>query len=509
MKEFFLKYKKSFVCALLFSFVCFGFMLTHFDLSIDEETWILGGNINGWLMQSRYSLWLYDVFFTNNGNYVPFLYDFLGIVLWNIAGMILLYCYLKDKEVNNIVVFMMLSYFDSVPFVLADIMSFSFYLVQIGIGAILTSLSVYFTIQYLKEKKCFYMSISSIFMWLAFGAYQAFICFYISAFAGYCVLEYIQGNRTQLFKKILTGIIFCLIGVVGYIVIDKIAIAIVGSDGYLTESYIGWKEVNPLIEFLMSIANVGRVSFAIPYQNVTVNGATCIRVLTILFVIYACYQSFHIEKKPKDKCTVFLLCVALSFSPFFLYIAMATYKTVGRMMLGLPVIGMVQIYLISSICKGSMIKRIGMIGMCVLLLVNAGQINSAYFQHHLTYEKDCDIASELMYDIQKEGIDYHGKSIIFVGMIEPDITFNNQIGELGTSFFAHDDGNNGRMISFLRFKGYSVEIPTSEQMNIGYQQSQNMNVWPNENSIQELEDVIVVKLSDPTDLWFIVNGVSQ
>lgn len=509
MKEFCLKYKRSFVFALLFSFVCFGFMLTHFDLSIDEETWILGGNIKGWLMQSRYSLWLYDVIFTNNGNYIPFLYDFIGVVLWNVAGIILLYCYFHDKEVNGIVMFMMLAYYDSVPFVLADIMSFSFYLVQIGIAAILTSFSIYLTIQYIQEENRLLLIVSSLILWLAFGAYQALICYYISAFAGYCVIDYIKGNREQLFKKILTGVVFCFVGVLGYVLIDKIVILSLGSDGYLSANYIGWKEYNPLIEFLMSIANVGRVSFAIPYQDVTVNGATCIRILTILFVIYAFYQTFHNEKNKKERIIVFLLCVALCFSPFLLYIAMATYKTVGRMMLGIPVIGMVQIYLISTILIKAFPKKIYTVFVCGLLCINAGQINTAYFQHHLVHQKDCEIASEIMNDIQKEGIDYHDKSIVFIGMIESDITFDNQIGELGSSFFSHDDGNIGRMVAFLKFRGYDVNSSSIEQINASYIESENMDIWPIENSIKVMDDVIIVKLSEPSNMWFTVNGVSQ
>lgn len=509
MKEFCLKYKKSILFAVIFSFICFGFMLTNHDLSIDEETWILGGNIKGWLLQSRYSLWLYDTFFTNNGNYIPFLYDFLGIVLWNVAGILLLYSYFNDKEVHGIVMFMMLAYYDSVPFVLADIMSFSFYLVQIGIAAILTSLSIYLTIQYIREKNRLFLIVSSLILWLAFGAYQALICYYISAFAGYCVIDYIKGNREQLLKKILTGVLFCLIGVLGYVFFDKIVILILGSDGYLSANYIGWKEADPLIEFLMSIANVGRVSFAIPYQDVTVNGATCIRVLTILFVIYAFYQIFHNEKNKKERIIVFLLCVALCFSPFLLYIAMATYKTVGRMMLGLPVIGMAQIYLISTVIIKPLLKKIYIVCVCGLLIANAGQINTAYFQHHLVHQKDCEIASEIIHDIQKVGIDYHDKSIVFIGMIESDITFDNQIGELGSSFFSHDDGNIGRMIAFLRYRGYAVNNPSIDQINRAYIEAENMTLWPIDNSIKVMDDVIIVKLSEPSETWFTVNGVFQ
>ena len=59
MKKFICKYKKSIVAANLFGFLCFGFMLTHFSLTIDEESWILASkNLTMWLYQGRYSIWL-------------------------------------------------------------------------------------------------------------------------------------------------------------------------------------------------------------------------------------------------------------------------------------------------------------------------------------------------------------------------------------------------------------------------------------------------------------------
>lgn len=511
MVEFIKKYKISIVSAILFSFICFGFMLTHFALSIDEETWIMGGPLVGWLRQSRYALWLYDVLFTDNGNYVPFLYDFLGIILWNISGVIICECWNSKGEYHPFLLFLMLAYFDSVPFVLADIMSFSMYLIQIGIAAIATAISVKLTVQYYKPKKIQSMLLAVILLWWSFGTYQAFICFYISAFAGYCVIHYISENREYLWKIIGVGVCICIAGVIGYVCIDKVVNILAGSDGYLQSNYIGWMDENPVLNFLMFLANVGRVSFAVTYKNVSVNGAMCIRVLTSVFIVYAFIRVMKYETKKKDKIIVFVLCVALSFSPFFLYIAMATYKTVGRMMLGLPIVGMAQIYLISKILSKQLVKNVFAIALSVLLFRNACEINRSYYDQSVSFGKDCDIVSQLMYDIQSEGIDYHNKSLVFIGMVPRDYIPNNQIGELGSSFFSHDDGNSARMSTFIRTRGYAVQDASAEQLNQAYQLASDnqLSCWPQKNSIFESDGLIVVKLSDTTDKWFMVNGVVQ
>ena len=65
MKEYCKKYQKAILLALLFSLVCFGFMLTNFTVTIDEETWLLGNEESAlWLLQGRISIWLFNLLFT-------------------------------------------------------------------------------------------------------------------------------------------------------------------------------------------------------------------------------------------------------------------------------------------------------------------------------------------------------------------------------------------------------------------------------------------------------------
>lgn len=136
-------------------------------------------------------------------------------------------------------------------------------------------------------------------------------------------------------------------------------------------------------------------------------------------------------------------------------------------------------------------------------------MNRAYYDQSVSYGKDCEIVTELMKDIQENGMDYHHKPIVLIGMVERDYVPENQLGELGSSFFSHDDGNYGRMISFMNSRGYGAILPSTEQMNEGYQISfeRSLNSWPMENSIVETENEIIIKLSEPSDKWFVVNGV--
>ena len=66
MREFIEKNRKGVILSFLFSLVCFGFMLTHFTITIDEESWILSSqDVNMWLYQGRFVIWLFDLLFTD------------------------------------------------------------------------------------------------------------------------------------------------------------------------------------------------------------------------------------------------------------------------------------------------------------------------------------------------------------------------------------------------------------------------------------------------------------
>ena len=74
-------------------------------------------------------------------------------------------------------------------------------------------------------------------------------------------------------------------------------------------------------------------------------------------------------------------------------------------------------------------------------------------------------------------------------------------GSLGGSFFSWDGGNIGRMIDFFELEGYVLHMPQLEQIENGLRQSETMKTWPQEGSIVETDDSIVVYLSKPSEKW--------
>lgn len=509
MREFVEKNRKSIILSVLFSLICFGFMLTHFTITIDEESWILSSrNVDMWLYQGRFVIWLFDILFTNGGNYAPFLWDFAGVLLWNLSGIIFAFALLGKTEVKQWQLFIFLSYYSSLPFVLADVFSFSMYGLQIGLAAVAAAAAFYMTHRYMETGNKLMAAAVFALLIYSFGTYQAFICVYISAVAADCLFHFVWNKRGEIKRLIVVSAVICLAAIVSYYFINFLIGQIIGTQGYLTDNYMGWTSGNPLKEFAMAVANIGRVSFAIPYQGVYVNGAMSMRVLTAAFVLYAIWKFFKV-KGAKEKLGIFVFSVLLCVAPFSLYIAIATYKTYGRMMLALPLIGAVQLYLISLEIQKRNLRYIMLAVAGYLLFINVRDMNLFFYYSSISYEKDCTTADQLMYDIQRQGMDYKGKPVVFVGMADRKENPTKELGVLGGSMFAWDDGNNTRMVDFIETRGYEIKLADSEQMKRGIEETKGMAVWPQEGSIKELDDLIVVYLSEPTETWYITNNVAK
>lgn len=506
MKDFCVKYKRALIGSLAFSFVCFGFMMTHFTLSIDEETWILSEQPSLiWLLQGRFAVWLFDLIFTEFGNFAPFLWDFMAIIFWNVSGMLFAWAFLKKEDVKEWQIFLFCAYYSSLPFVVGEIMAFSMFNLQVSIGMAATAGGFVFSRKFLESGKR--KDAAAAFFLLLYGiaTFQAMICVYVTAVVAYCLIRYVKEEKQGMVRIILVSAGICIAAAVIYYGINLLIGLCFGTAGYLSDNYNGWTSGDWKLAAAMAIANIGRVSFAIPYQGEYIYGGNVIRILSVLFVIYAVWL-FIKRKGKREKLGVFFYTVALCVAPFTLYLALATYKTHGRMLLGLPLVGAVQMYLIYQELRPSVVKKVFLVLMGYLLFLNVRNMNMIYYYSSIVYERDCTTASQIMYDIQRAGIDYRQKPIAFVGMIQQDDLPIKESCTLGGSFFSWDDGNNSRMRDFIRTRGYKVEMAGPEGIHEALEAVETMNTWPQEGSIQELDDVIVVYLSQPTEKWYAVNG---
>lgn len=514
------KYKRAVIGSLAFSFVCFGFMLTHFTLCIDDETWILASEPSAlWILQGRFAIWLFNLIFTVDGNFAPFLWDFLAILFWNASGVIFAYALLERERPKEWQVFFFCAYYSSLPFVVGEIMAFSMFDLQVGIAMTATAAGFVFSRRFLEQKRKKDAMYAFLLLLYGVATFQAMVCVYVTAVVAQCLLDYLRlcggkaetpgaaektGPAGYFRRTILTCAAICAASVAAYYIINFLLGLLFGSAGYLGDNYNGWADGDWKLALALAVANIGRVSFAIPFQGEYIYGGSVIRVLSILFVICAVFL-FIRQKGWKKKAGILFYTVALCVAPFVLYLALATYKTHGRMLPALPLTGAVQMFIILQTIKRPFLKKAVMVLGGYLLFLNARNMNLIYYYSSIVYEKDCTAAAQIMYDIQAAGMDYHEKPVAFIGMIAPDELPVLESCTLGGSFFSWDDGNNSRICDFLQTRGYAVQQADGQQLAEALEQTAEMHIWPQEGGIVELEDVIVVYLSEPTGKWYAVN----
>lgn len=509
MRQFYEKNKKAFYIALGYTVLCFGFMLTHYAPNIDEETWLLNETDSiMWLLQNRYTVYLYDLVFTEHGRFVPFFTSATAIGLWNLSGFLFACVFFDFEEKDRLWLrTLLLCYYSSIPFCVGEAFSFSMLIIPESFGMVLTAAAFLLTVGKCRLKcrlKGRWNEVCIIlFLVTALGCYQALIGVYVTAVAGWCLCRFLQDKEIK--PGLVRGILITLVSVGLYYVINLIIGKCCGTAAYLSENYIGWTNGESIFfNLFMALANVGRVSLAVPVRDVAVYGGVTLRVVTLLFILFSIVTFFR-KRGAAKKAGVLLLTLGLVMAPFALYIALGTYKTHGRMMIALSLSGMIQLLLIFNGITRNALEKAAAVVVLGILMMNASNMNRIYYYTYLVYQQDRTMACQIIQDLKRAGCDYQNKAVVFIGKgTQEDIGIETSC-TLGASFFEWDGGNIRRMIDVIKLEGCVLHMPSAAQIMEGLALSGNMKEWPQKGSMKETDTSIVIYLSEPDAEWFQTN----
>lgn len=514
--HFCIKYKNILILAGGLSFLAFLTMLIYPSLNIDEEMSIFATKTYApWIVQGRYGIQFINKFFTINGRMVPVLWDIVSILLWYTSGVIIFYTLYGEREkISGFAMFAFLAFYASVPFVEGESLSFSMMSPQECVGMVCTAAAVLFTKYYLEicdegrrdDKKFLFLAI--LFLFFGMTTYQALVTLYVTAFVVYCLQRVLSG-KLEILRPIIYGAVISIVALILYYIVNKLVVLLSGLSMDYVDSYIGWTDGDGILKTLfMAVANVARIEFAIKIQDVSIYSGYVIRTASILFILWSVYI-FAKTKEKGSKPRILFLTVMTMFAPFSLYIAMGTYKTQGRMLLALPLIGAVAFYQIVTAVgeQRKVMKMIAVYLISYLLFLNVRDLNTINYYNYLRYEHDKQIANQIMFDIKRAGYDYHKKSLIFVGAYKMDFESEASSSTLGAkgSFWSWDDGNIKRMRKFLKTEGYEVKKPTKKEIRQYVKLTKDMKKWPLEGSIKETKSSIIVYFSAPEKKWYKAN----
>lgn len=308
-------------------------------------------------------------------------------------------------------------------------------------------------------------------------------------------------NQLSWKKDFLSGFIFTLIGIIGYFLIDKILVWLLNAGEYLTGAYIGWNSGLSVAEVLKKpLSDVFYFTFGTSQSGIPLVGSIVLKILILTFLVCSLINIIHISGW-KAKISLTFLTLGLIISPFIIYIVLGSQNLAGRMLLAFSVTGMIELICIYYCFRRHVYQILVLIFTGMLLMSNAACMNQFYYHSYIAYQKDQAIANEIMFDIQKMGLDYRTMPIVFIGKIDPDPLPVVTSSTMGTSFFSWDQGRNRRIHNFLRLQGYAVMRTNVEQRQLAYDNREGMTCWPQNGSIKVVDGIIIVYLSEPNETW--------
>ena len=490
--NFFIKNRRWIIVLLIITLLCFGFELTNFTLSIDEEYSILNGiDISGWLSQSRYTTGFIKLLM-NSTKVVPYWSTFLCVNMLFLASIFWTFvvnqCLVK-KNHWSLAIFaaLIISSPINVFFV-----SFSTYNFEVALGILLTGVAVYFANQFFLKKTSYKNCLLSlIILTFCLGIYQSFIILFSFGCAFCWLLDLTQTNKSIKFQEFcvsllkLTTIVFASLAC--YFLINKCIQIFVPPSSYLVDNFWQWPHktisqfINEMREFFYDIIYNYQFLFGKIW---------CLTVFSSLPIFFSLF-------KKNTKWLTFPLLTFIVISPLVMSVLLGFNMPLRTNQTIAYSIACIWFLLVISI-KNKQVQTIITIIALFICLMQTKEINQFFYTDHLRYQRDIELANQI--NNRLEELDYnHHQPIYFVGTHKNNIDFRKfQYESVGYSFFEYDNGNNFRIRAFLETRGYKWELIPKDQWPQAEAFATNLPIWPAEESIQATNSGIIIKLSEST-----------
>jgi Glucosyl transferase GtrII len=475
---------KLFVFTFILSALTYGFALTNFTLSIDNETPIYdshGMDLGRW----GTNLLKYHLF---NGHLVYFT-QLIGLMVFSICSIRLVKLF-KFEGVS--------AYFFCVLFVTFPQLSYQlvFYMMAdlgaIGVLLSILTIELYMNIydKPIYKKLLYYLIIALILMFII-AIYQAFLIVPATVLLILLFQKSFE-NSFNLFseiKKILTFGGITVVSIVFYYLSVKILCPPIENSSYIS-SFVSTGSQNTFISFILLVKNhlLGNAYY----------GEKFFLLVPILSFIL-CIKMFT-EKKGFVLKLLFLL--ALIISPFVIsFLNSAGYNPPRLYLTSNLIFAFIIVFTINifKVSNHNIIK----LSIAFILIFNFYFITNLFFTVNKICKHDITIAENIDAKIQNKYPDFYTteKYVYFYGGLPFDYhqKFRLENSEIfGGSIYSWDNGSNYRLLNFFsKSEVANYKMVETKEMYDSFKDSiAKMPVWPNHESVKKFNNVVVVKLGE-------------
>ncbi|MFY7743625.1 MAG: glucosyltransferase domain-containing protein [Flavobacterium sp.] len=476
---------KLLVFTCIIAILTYGFALTNFTITIDNETPIhpnFGLEFGRW----GQNLILYHLF---NGH-LQYFTLLTSLILFSISALRLAKIFKLDNTSSYIFCALFLTFpqisYQVVFAMMADIAA---------IGVLLSVFCVEFFIKGLESKNNRNKLINFLWATLLFtfntSIYQAFVIIPPTIY----FLLFFQNSFKENFnlkteiKNIFLFSFIVLISVILYVISVKIICPPIDSNGYIT-SFVSGGSSNHFIDFCLIWYNNLMGSFYVGEKTFII-----IPLISLVLIIH-----FIVNRKMiLVKIMTLLLILLIPFlSSFFItngYHPPRIYVTSN----------LIYAFIIAFAINYFKIFNYNLtkISVAIIATVNIYYVTTLFYTANKIFKHDVRIAEKIDTIILSKYPNFPltEKKVFFFGYFPYEYHNNLRLDKseiFGGSFYSWDNGNNYRIINFFKVAevaDYSI-LNSKEELNKVQDSISTMPVWPNSNSIKMINDIIVVKLGE-------------
>jgi hypothetical protein len=480
------------ICCLLFH----GYAIFNFNLSIDEELSAVYFRPLISIDQGRWGeaflQWALLPYTT-----IPITPVAVGLTAYS-AAFVLLIRRLHLRRWEAVVAASPL--FFGFP-ILLYVIAFSSNIFEFGIGALAAVLVTYYT----DKNKLLHIVLAMILVASTLSIYQSLIFLVIIVFLADLVrVIWLTGARLRdkhLLTRIIRFVLIVIGGVVVYVVIEVALLWWFGRHiAYLDHFFhpeIFFAEPLAVIKATLVLALQFEAGSAPPFLD----QAAYYRLLIGTCVALLFWELWVLQRSDPGRAALILaLLISILLMPF------AQHPFNGadlpyRVMVSLPAaVSILALFAVEM--APAPFRRWVVLPLAALLIVEFSAINNRqYYAGHWALERDIVLGAQITQELQRMSPDKSKYTIAIVGNRPLNVDIFVPLvpsSTIGASFFFWDFGSTERIAIFLGFLSQAkFSFATPEQMERAFDAAAAMPSWPAPGSIAQIDDVFVIKLSEP------------
>jgi Glucosyl transferase GtrII len=474
--------------------LAYGFGLTTYSLSIDEELRLISDGTAVWLEQGRPVLALVELLLLDT---VPLSFFDLGLslalLLVAAAMWAILFTHAAGRQFHAAALLVFLIVFTTLPTNAYQLM-FDIMNVEVSLGIIFAAASAWLAWKWAIEDGGPSMAISAtVLAALAVGTYQS-LAFVLIAGVLIAQLAHLvagDGAREALPTRHALGRSVRLVApaVIALAIGVAINYVLVARGGYTESNYIAWGND----DVFRIVGRFGLQLFRYAAGRAFVGGWLLMPSIVAGLVVLALLVR---DGRSRGRWYPVFLLVAIGFTPFAMSVVLGTPLPV-RAMQALTLVAASMWLLMALMLPAKRALTAVLLTSALLLAVwNAGITTRLFVTEYQTYENDRTIATQIVERLARAGWDGQNIAIVPVGSrvlgpvegMAADNTF-------GGSFF--NWGGGLRADDFMTVLGYPIDTATEQQRQDGLVRAVSMPAWPAEGSLVLEDGFFVVKFAEP------------